>query len=57
MDALEPSVIGDLIRSAVLTYRDDDLYEVMVEQEKEQKRVLESAERRWSEIEKFLSKK
>lgn len=56
LDALEPSVIGDLIRAAVLAYRDDDLYEAMVEQEEEHKRVLEAAERRWHEVEKFLSR-
>lgn len=55
LDALEPQVISDLIENAVSLYRDDDLYDAMVAQEKEQLRILEAAERRWPEIEKFLS--
>lgn len=55
LDALDPQVISDLIENAVSAYRDDDLYDAIVSQEKEQLRILEGAERRWLEIEKLLS--
>jgi hypothetical protein len=40
LDALDPQVIQDLIRDAVMRIRDEEAWDVMVEQEVEDKRLL-----------------
>lgn len=41
LDALNPEVIQELIRSAIMRVRDEEAWDVMVEQEVEDKRLLE----------------
>lgn len=54
LDALEPSVIDDLISSFVNGIIDKDRYEKMKAQELEKKDVLVKAAERWSDVEMFL---
>jgi hypothetical protein len=49
LDALEPKVIQELIRRAVLGYRDEEIFLEIVEQEKEYKRQLEQIATDWEE--------
>ena len=51
LDALEPSVITDLIKNEVLQYRDDAIYQQVKRQEEEEKEVLITAARHWDDIE------
>jgi hypothetical protein len=50
LDALEPQVIVDLVREAVLAVRDEDKWEDAVEQETEARRKLGAIAERWSEF-------
>lgn len=54
LDALEPQVIADLIRDAILYRRDNDKYNEVIKREKAQVNLLEKTENRWSEIVDFL---
>jgi hypothetical protein len=54
LDALEPTVIGDLIRDAVADVMDDRLWEEAVERESEERAVLEQASERWDDVARFL---
>ena len=51
LDALEPSVIGELIRSNVAAYRDDEAYQRVKEREEREKGVLERLSACYDEIE------
>jgi hypothetical protein len=57
LDALEPNVLRDLIRRAVLRHRDDTLWENAVELEEDQRALLEKAYDSWPRIEKGLRKR
>jgi hypothetical protein len=48
LDALNPAVIADLIRGAVLSCRDDEAWEQAVRHEQTQVRELKTAARRWN---------
>lgn len=57
LDALEPRVISDLIEDNILDLRDEDLWNEMVDEEANHKRLLKDASARWVEVVKFLDKK
>lgn len=54
LDALDPTVIRDLIESAVLEIRDEITWDTIVEQEEEEKELLQLANSRWSEVATYL---
>lgn len=54
LDALEPSIISDLIEQAVIQFRDDDLWDAAVERETSERALLANAASRWSDIRDFL---
>lgn len=56
LDALEPSVIVDLIRGEVEAIRDNDLYDEIVAKEQEQKEELKQVRVRYNEVVKWLAK-
>jgi hypothetical protein len=55
LDALEPSVIAELIESWTLDFRDQALWEDAVAHEEEIKRPLVAASDRWPEVVDFLT--
>lgn len=54
LDALEPQVMADLIESAVLALRDNDIYEEVLERETEEKNQLRAISGNWDEIVNFI---
>lgn len=50
LDALEPSVISDLIEKTVKGIRDDNLWDAKVEQEEDEKEKLKNIAANWDEI-------
>jgi len=54
LDALNPNVLQDLIREAVLEYRDEDAWQRLREREAEERRRLREVEDRWGEVVEFL---
>jgi hypothetical protein len=54
LDALEPTVLADLVRGGVADLMNADLYEAAQERERQGTRLLEAASRRWSELEELL---
>jgi hypothetical protein len=50
LDALEPTVISDLIRERVLEVRDEALWEAAVEREEEARRLLALVSDNWDEV-------
>jgi len=54
LDALEPSVLSGLVRTAVATMRDDGLWDAAVEEEQTHRDQLHLASRRWQDIAKTL---
>ena len=54
LDALEPTVIADLIRDAVAEYRDDDLWNEAVEREERERLQLQSLKSNWEAVAEFL---
>ncbi len=50
LDALEPRVIRDLIKSTILRYRDEDLYQETLAQENEYKAILKRVEDNWETL-------
>lgn len=56
LDALEPTVIAQLIQDAVWSIRDDAKWEAAVEREQRGKTLLATAARRWSDVAAFLDK-
>ncbi len=54
LDALEPSVLSDLIRDAILALRDDAIYEEVVEHEELDKAYLSEVATRWEDVVEFL---
>lgn len=55
LDALEPSVIADLIRDAVNDLRDEDAFGVVLQEEERQRSILERAAKRWPEVERMFA--
>ena len=54
LDALEPSVISDLIRDKVLTYRDDDKWKEKIQEEENHRATLAKIVSKFDDIEIFL---
>lgn len=50
LDALEPKVLRNLIRSAVLPLRDEEIYQATLDQEKEYLKTLSRIEKRWHSL-------
>jgi hypothetical protein len=57
LDALEPTVLLDLIQSAVDIYKDESLYAAVQEREDEDKSLLSLVSQKWASIVKFLKRK
>lgn len=55
LDALEPSVIEELIEEHILAYRDDDLWQEVEEEEGHHRNLLQATSERWGEVEAFLT--
>jgi hypothetical protein len=55
LDALEPTVIGDLITEHVLALRDEAEWAKIESEEKRQGAVLRACHERWSEVAEFLN--
>lgn len=55
LDALEPTVIGELIREAVDEERDDERWQVAAATEEAERETLQAAAGRWVEVAQFLS--
>jgi hypothetical protein len=55
LDALEPSILSQLIRDEVESLLDTDLWEAAKDQWQANKAVLEEAASRWSEITSLLA--
>ena len=55
LDALEPSVMVDLIEESLSSVRDDDQWEKDVERQEEQRELLTAASERWEEVTAFLN--
>lgn len=54
LDALEPSVLSDLVRARVYALRDLNLWESAIAEEDEHKRLLKAASSKWAEVVAFL---
>lgn len=54
LDALEPNVLVALVRGAVESFRDDDLWKEAVAEETHQRKILTAAQERWPEVARFL---
>jgi hypothetical protein len=52
---LESTVLANLVREAVYSYRDDDAWEDKLAQESHEREILTTVSERWSEVEEFLS--
>lgn len=50
LDALEPRVLVDMIQAAILSVRDDDIYNGVVEREKGYIKKLQLIEENWDEV-------
>jgi len=55
LDALEPSVIDDLVEEHILELRDEVLWEQKVAEEDEHRRLLGEASDRWDDVVDFLN--
>jgi hypothetical protein len=55
LDALEPTVLSDLIESAVLQYRDESAWEAALDEERDSIELLEKAAGRWGEVTALLN--
>lgn len=56
LDALEPSVITELIQTAVDKLRDDDMFQEMQDREDEERKLLTTNSEKWDKVAKFLEK-
>lgn len=54
LDALDPTTIAGLIETAVMAFRDEDLWDEAVEEEQEGIRLLTEASDRWEDVAGFL---
>lgn len=50
LDALEPSVMANLIESSIKAFLDEEAWDAVCDQEREEKRKLEAAAENWEEI-------
>jgi hypothetical protein len=54
LDALEPTVLVGLVRDAVYSYRDDDLWKDKVARQERERRILTEISERWDEVEEMF---
>lgn len=54
LDALDPATLDGLITDAVLSYRDEDLWDARVEEEDEDKKVLSALSTNWRSVEGYV---
>ncbi len=54
LDALDPTTIAGLIETAVMSFRDEDLWNDAIEEEREGIRLLTEASDRWEDVAEFL---
>lgn len=54
LDALEPAVMAELIRDAVLDYRDETAWQDEVEAEEHEREILETISQRWDDVAGYL---
>lgn len=54
LDALDPAVLDELITDAVLSVRDDNLWDPVEEEEKQHRALLSKASRNWRQVVDFL---
>lgn len=57
LDALEPSVIAQLVRDNIEIHRDEAIFDKVIENENTQKAQLQSCASNWDRIVKFMKKK
>lgn len=57
LDALEPTVISDLIEDAIKAYRDDDKFDDLAAKEKTERAFLGKTAKHWTSVVTFLNKK
>src|SRR5205823_1798722 len=57
LDALEPSVIANLIEAEVNNVRNDDLFAESLQQQTNERAMLRKTSENWTSIVKFLEKK
>ena len=50
LDALEPKMMRKLIERQVLQYRDEDIYQKVIEKEKEYLSILQRVEENWETL-------
>jgi len=55
LDALEPTVLVELIRESVFEHRDEELWEEWTGLEESEREVLTAASERWEDVKGFLS--
>jgi hypothetical protein len=55
LDALNPTILGDLLRTNIAAEIDSSLWDERVEQESTEKDVLRAMSRRWPEVQTFLA--
>jgi hypothetical protein len=56
LDALEPTVLADLAEQAILSLRDDDLWEEAEAEERAERARLMQVARRWDEVRDFVER-
>ena len=54
LDALEPTVIGDLIRDEVNSLRDNRAWEIAAQEERDNRKDLQSVSDRWDDVRDFV---
>jgi hypothetical protein len=54
LDALEPTVLADMVREAVAKYRDDDLYAQAEQREEEGRKQLSLVSENWDEVAEYV---
>lgn len=54
LDALDPATLGDLIEDAILSEIDTTKYEIIYNQEDQQREILLAVSRRWDDVRAFL---
>jgi hypothetical protein len=54
LDALEPTILNDLIQANIRAQRDDALWQEREDEEREGRRMLETVSSRWSDVTTFI---
>lgn len=54
LDALEPSILADLMTQEIRAIRDDELYQARIDRENEERGILTELVERWDDVQAFL---